>query len=118
MNLKTKIKKRKKFKFLLDTAFAHPIVFKKLKSKSNLKHVRHDYNLSGQTDDKDIYNLAVQEGRFVITQDDGFRKHIKKNKLAVIIVPSYLTTDEMDTLISDFISGKNPDDFLGKAIKI
>jgi len=103
---------------LLDTAFAHPSVFKKIKTKANTKHVRHDYNLSRQTEDKDIYVIATKENRIIITQDDGFRKQIHRRGAGVFIIPSYLTNAEIDLVIVEYISGKNPDVFLGKAIKI
>jgi predicted nuclease of predicted toxin-antitoxin system len=103
---------------LLDTAFAHPSVFKRLKTKAGIKHVRHDYNLSRQTEDKDIYVIATKENRIIVTQDDGFRKQILGKGTGVIIIPSYLTNDEIDLVVSEYISGRNPDDFRGKAIKI
>lgn len=103
---------------MLDTAFAHPSVFKKIKTKANIKHVRHDYNLSRQTEDKDIYVIATKENRIIITQDDGFRKQTHRKGTGVFIIPSYLTNNEIDLVVVEFISGKNPDDFLGKAIRI
>lgn len=103
---------------MLDTAFAHPSIFKKIKAKASIKHVRHDYSLSRQTEDKDIYVIATKENRIIITQDDGFRKQIRKKGTGVFIIPSYLTNDEIDSVIVAYISGKNPDDFLGKATKI
>ena len=60
----------------------------------------------------------MNDERFVVTQDDGFRKQVKKGQVAVFIIPSYLTVNEMDMLLSVFFKGKNPDDFLGKSIKI
>lgn len=36
----------------------------------------------------------------------------------VLIIPSYLTNEEIDNLIVQFISDKDPDEFRGKAIKI
>lgn len=103
---------------LLDTAFAHPFVFKRLSKKTNLKHVRHDYNLPREADDEDIYDLATREKRFVVTQDKGFDRQTKVKGTGVLIIPSYLTNEEMDKILSDFISGKDPDDFVGKATKV
>ena len=103
---------------MLDTAFAHPSVFKKLKSKANLKHVRHDYNLSRQAEDESIYVIASKENRIIVTQDNGFRKQVNKKGAGIFIIPPYLTDDEIDDILFNFISGKNPDDFFGKAKKI
>ena len=89
-----------------------------MKTKANIKHVRHDYNLSRETEDKDIYVIATQENRIIVTQDDGFRKQVYKKGAGVFIIPSYLTNDEIDKILVDFIFGKNPDDFWGKASKV
>ena len=103
---------------LLDTAFAKPSIFKKLKSKANLKHIRHDYNLSPQAEDESIYVIASKEKKIIVTQDDGFRKQINKKGAGILIIPYYLTNEAIDEILCEFISGKNPDDFLGKATKI
>jgi predicted nuclease of predicted toxin-antitoxin system len=103
---------------LLDTAFAHPSVFIKLKSKASLKHVRHDYNLSRQAEDKDIYQLATMENRFVVTIDNDFTRLVKPNQAGIILINAYLSNEEIDKALCNFISGKNPDDFKGKSTKI
>ena len=103
---------------MLDTAFAHPSIFKKLKNKANLKHVRHDYNLSRQAEDESIYVIASKENRIIVTQDDGFRKQVNKKGAGILIIPPYLTNEQIDGVLCDFIFGKNPDDFLGKATRI
>lgn len=103
---------------MLDTAFARPSVFKKLNYKSNLKHVRHDFYLSRTANDETIYTLAIKEKRFVITQDRDFKKMVMKNKPGILIIPSYLTNDEIDRLLTTFIVDKDPDELWGKAIKI
>lgn len=47
-----------------------------------------------------------------------FKKLVKKNGPGVLGIESQMTTEEMDTIITEFISGKDPADFAGKAIKI
>ena len=103
---------------MLDTAFAHPFVFKRLIRKASIKHVRLDYRLPRQTDDEDIYNLATLEDRIIVTQDKRFDKQITIKGTGIIVIPSYLTNEEIDILLSDFISGKDPKDYKGKATKI
>lgn len=115
---KPKKQKLKKFRLLLDTAFAESSLYSKLYKLANLKHCRHDFNLSREAEDEYIYTIAVAENRIVLTQDGGFKKQVKPSSPGVIIAPSYITRDEMDTVISDFLRGKNPDDFMGKATKI
>ena len=118
MNPKQKQARVKKFRFLFDTAFARPSVFTKLHKKANLKHVRFDFNFARQAEDKDIYTLATREKRIVITHDRDFLDLAKKGNAGVFIVSSYQTNARLDTLIASFIVGKNPDDFVGKAVKI
>lgn len=74
--------------------------------------------MSGQTEDKQIYALATKENRIIITQDDDFKKHVKPNQAGVLIIPSYLSSDEIDRILTSFIAGKDPKNFMGKAIKI
>jgi len=93
-------------------------VFKKIKNKTNLSHVRHTYGLSPTTEDKDIYQLATKEKRFVITIDEDFKRLVKPMKAGIIFIGPHLSNDQMDNAILEFITGKNPDDFWGKATKI
>lgn len=116
---KQKPPKRKKFRFLLDSAFASSSSFPELSKKSNLAHVVFDYYLSKQAEDKDIYESAVRENRFVITINfKDFRKLVKKNKPGIVGIESQLTNKEIDQKVTLFIRDKNPKDYFGKAIKI
>ena len=77
-----------------------------------------DYKLSREAEDEEIYKLATQEDRIIVTQDRRFNKQLKIHGTGIIVIPSYLTNQEIDILLTDFISDKNPEDFLGKATKI
>lgn len=115
----SKPKKKKKFRLLFDVAFAHPSLFKRLTKKANLAHARHTYNISPQAEDKDIYQLAVKENRFVVTINyEDFKKLVKKDKAGIIGIPPYLSNEQIDKILTDFISEKDPEDYKGKAIKI
>lgn len=103
---------------MLDSAFAKPQVFKKTTKKASVKHIRHDFNLAPETEDQEIYTLASQKEMFVVTLDLGFRKLAKQNEAGVIILSSGLSNEEIDNNLSNFISGKNPQDYKGKATKI
>lgn len=63
-------------------------------------------------------NIAVNKNRIVITQDDGFRKWVKRNKAGIFIIPSYLSNKQIDLLLTNFISGKDPEEFNGKIVKL
>ncbi|MEK7517578.1 MAG: DUF5615 family PIN-like protein [Patescibacteria group bacterium] len=115
---KPKQKKFPKFRLLLDSAFAKPYVFKKTIKKTSIRHIRHDFNLSPETEDQEIYSLASKKEMFVVTLDLGFRKLTKQNAAGVLILSSGLSNEEIDDKLSIFISGKNPQDYKGKTTKI
>jgi len=115
---KPKQKKFPKFRLLLDSAFAKSNVFKRTTKKASVKHIRHDFNLSPETEDQEIYALASQKEMFVVTLDLGFRKLTKQNSAGVLILSSGLSNEEIDDKLSRFISGKIPRDYKGKATKI
>lgn len=110
---------KRKFRILLDAAFAKPTLFLKLSKKSNLAHIVHTYGLSPQAEDEEIYQIAIRENRFILTINyKDFKKLVKRGKPGVIGIESQLSNNDIDKLVSKFISGKNPDDYLGKAIKL
>ncbi len=104
---------------MLDSAFASPIKFPKLNRKAKLIHPVHDLGLSAQTADEDIYQKAIENKCFVLTVNfKDFRRFVKHGMPSVIGINSQLSNRNVDKLVTEFISGKNPDDFWGKAIKI
>ena len=121
INLKDKPsrKRHKKFRLLLDAAFARPSVFIRLSKKANLVHVVLDLGLPPQTEDEEIYKKAVAKDRFVLTINfNDFKKLVQPGKPGIIGIESQLTNEEIDIKVTKFLSGKNPDDYLGKAIRI
>ena len=118
-NKKARSKKKQKFRILLDSAFAQPKRFPRLSKKCNLKHPVHDYGFSPQTSDEDIYQLAIKTGRFVLTINfQDFKKLIKKNQPGIIGIESQLTNEEIDPYVIKFLSNKDPQDYLGKALRL
>lgn len=116
---KAKAPHGKKFRLLLDSAFAKPIFFPKLSKKVNLAHAVHNLGLHPQSEDQEIYQKAIAENRFVLTINfKDFKKLVKKGKPGVFGIESQLTNEEIDIKVSSFLSGKSPDDFIGKATKI
>jgi predicted nuclease of predicted toxin-antitoxin system len=93
-------------------------MFKILSEKANLAHVYHTYKLSKQADDIDIYNLGCKERRTIVSADNDFKRHVRSNGVGVLVVPSGLSTADLDKLLSDFVSGKNPLNYYGKATKV
>lgn len=110
---------KRKFRLLLDSAFANSKSFPKLNKKVNLAHAVYDCGLSRQAEDEEIYQKAIEEDRFVLTINfKDFRKLVKRGKPGILGIESQLSNEEIDRLVSKFLSGKNPKDCIGKAIKI
>lgn len=105
---------------MLDSAFAKPSQFPKLKKKANIAHCVHNCGLSTQAEDKEIYQMALKEERFVLTINfKDFKPLIQKGKPGGVIgIDSQLSNIEIDLLVSQFLSGKDPNDYKGKAIKL
>ena len=114
-----KNKRKRKFRIVLDSAFAKLEFFPKLSKKAKLYHCVYDFGLSRQAEDSDIYQKAFEENCFVLTINfNDFKKLVKKNGPGILGVESQLTTTKMDALVAEFISEKNPENYKGKAIKI
>lgn len=111
-------KTKRKFRLLLDSAFAKTILFPKLSKKAHVIHSVHTLKLSAQAEDKDIYQKATQNNCCVVTIDEDFKKLVKPKKAGVILVPADLSVIQMEAVLVKFISGKNPEDFIGKWEKI
>lgn len=112
-------KKKRKFRLIFDAAFARCKFFPRLKKKANLAHMVHDCGMSPQAEDEEVYQKAGEENRFVLTINfKDFKKLVKKNKPGIFGIESQLSNQEIDELVSDFLSGKDPDDFIGKAVRI
>lgn len=112
-------KKKKKFRILLDSAFARCEAFPRLKKKANIAHAVHECKLSPQAEDQEIYQKAVSEDRFVLTINfKDFRRLVKPGKPGIIGIESQLSNDDIDKLVTNFLSDKNPEDFKGKATKV
>ena len=112
-------KKRRKFRIVLDSAFANIEFFPKLRKKVKLFHCIYNFGLSRTAEDEEIYHKAIENNCFVLTVNfKDFKKLVKKNSLGIFGIESQLTTAQMDEVAAKFLSSKNPDDFIGKAVKI
>lgn len=56
---------------------------------------------------------------FVVTMNyKHFRKLVRKNSPGIFSLDSGLSNEQIDTALCNFILGKNPLDYYGKAIKV
>ena len=109
----------KKFRLLLDTAFAPAKDFPHLIKKANVKNAYFDFNLPKQCEDEEIYQKAVADNRFVVTINfDDFTKLVKRDKPGIIGIPSQLTNADIDAILTKFVTINKVEDCVGKAIKI
>lgn len=112
-------KKKRKFRLILDSAFANIKSFPKLVDKANLTHIVHTYGFPPSCSDEEIYQKGITEDRFILTINfKHFRKLVKAGRPGIIGIESQLTNEQIDKLVSDFVSRNDPKNFLGKAIKL
>ncbi|MBI2025894.1 MAG: DUF5615 family PIN-like protein [Candidatus Levybacteria bacterium] len=102
---KRKITHPKKFRLLLDTAFASVSAFPHLAKKANVKNAYFDLRMPKQCSDEEIYQKAIENDRFVVTINfDDFSKLVKKDKPGIIGIPSQLTNADIDAVLTKFVS--------------
>jgi hypothetical protein len=115
----TRVKKKRKFRIVLDSAFPRIVFFPKLGKKAKLFHCVYDFQLSRQAEDKYIYQKAYENNCFVLTINfKDFKKLVRKDGPGILGIESQMTTVKIDEVVTKFVSGKDPDDFLGKAVKV
>lgn len=75
--------------------------------------------MSPQAEDQEIYERAVKEDCFVLTVNfKHFKKLVKPSKPGIFGIEAQLANEEIDKIVTEFISGKDPKNYLGKAVKI
>lgn len=84
-----------------------------------MRHIVHDFIHRRQIDDKEIYDIAVSDNRFVVTINfKDFRKFAVKDKPGIIALPSDLTIGDIENVLLKFISMTTSAKCIGKAIKL
>lgn len=112
-------KKDRQFRLLFDEAFAKPSTFKKLSKRANVKHIIFDLSYTRQIEDEDIYREAVKSNRFVVTINyKHFKNFVLPKRPGIIAIPGELSNEDIDLLLSDFVTSHSPDDHYGRATKL
>lgn len=63
--------------------------------------------------------MAQREERFVLTMNyKHFKRFVRKDTVGIIAIPGELSNEQIDKLVSQFLVDKDPDEYMGKAIKI
>ena len=104
-----------KHKLLLDEGLNSKKSLKRINSRYNIKHIKHDLNKGGVTD-KEIYEIACTQKRIIITYNiEDFRKLAIQNKdTGVIGVTQGFTPEQLDTKLNSLLSRSSENSFYGK----
>ena len=108
-----------KHKLLLDEGFPIRSYLPISNSRFNLKHISHDLNHGGLSDEE-IYKLAATQGRIVVTLNiKDFKPLVPTNKKTGIIgVSASLPFDQVDKKLNSLLTKKTPKQLLGRLITI
>ena len=89
------------------------------RSSFNIRHITHDYGLSGLPD-KDVLARARKENRILVTQDGDFVKVRQiQNNIGLVKIIGGISTTEIDDLLCKLVKKFNKqDDYLGRIICI
>lgn len=104
-----------KHKLLLDEGIFPRQSLKRINSRYDIKHIKHDLHKGGITD-KEVYAIASKQNRIVITYNiDDFKRLAQQNtSTGVIGVTQGLTPDKLDTKLNSLLSKSLEKSFYGK----
>lgn len=100
-----------KHKLLLDEGIYPKKSLRRINSRYNIKHIKHDLNKGG-VKDKEVYEIARKQKRIIITYNiDDFKQFAKRsNDTGVIGVTQGLTPEQLDAKLNSLLS-KKPENF-------
>lgn len=104
-----------KHKLLLDEGLYPRKSLKRINSRYNIRHIKHDLNKGGITDDE-VYQIACMQKRIIITYNiDDFRKlALRSKETGVIGVTQGLTPDQLDAKLNSLLSKSSENSFYGE----
>jgi hypothetical protein len=104
-----------KHKLLLDEGLFKRQSLRRVNSRHNLKHIKHDLHKGGVSD-TEVYEIACREKRIIVTYNvDDFKKLVKQNKeTGVIGIAQGITPDQLDTKLNALLSKHSENSFYGK----
>ncbi len=104
-----------KHKILLDEGLYPRKYLRRINSRYDVKHIKHDLKKAG-IEDIEIYNIAVKQKRVIITYNArDFRKMAKRSKsTGVIGVSQGLAPEQLDTRLNSLLSRSSEKSFYGK----
>ena len=103
-----------KHKVLLDENLHHRRVYSSLNAHFNIKHIRDDLHLDGLPDPQ-VYELAVKQGRIILTTNDkDFRPLLRDDCPGIIGIPDAWLPDRVDTKQTALLMHHSPAHFRGR----
>src|ERR1051326_5523897 len=108
-----------KHKLLFDENMPPRRQYPRLNEHFDVKHVSHDYNRDGATDEE-VYKLAWREERIIITINrDDFAKLVgTKDDCGIITIPDGPAAARTDTKLTALLMQHGPNYFRGRLIPL
>lgn len=93
--------------------------FPRLNKRFDIKHLSHDFKKPGITD-PDVYNLAVRQGRVIVTLSISDFKQLAgtKNDAGIIGIPPNLLPPKLDNKLTALLLKLSPRQIRGKFISL
>ena len=102
-----------KHKTLLDEHLYHRRLYPLLNAHFDVKHIRDDLHLEGLPDPQ-VYELAVKQGRILLTTNvKHFRPLLRDDCPGIIGIPGAWLPDRIDTKLTALLMRHGPNYFKG-----
>lgn len=100
---------------LLDEGLFPRIRLKRLNSRYDIKHIKHDLK-GGGLEDEEVYEIAIGQKRIIITYNTKHFKRLAKESLdsGVIGVTQGLTPEKLDIKLNSLLSKSSEKSLYGK----
>jgi predicted nuclease of predicted toxin-antitoxin system len=103
-----------KHKLLLDEHLPPRQFLSRLNAHFDVKHIKHDLHRGGM-DDQPIHELAVEQGRIILTSNvKDFRPLLRENSPGIIGIPETWSTARLDTKLTALLIQHGPNHFRGR----
>jgi len=103
-----------KHKTLLDEHLYHRRLYPSLNAHFDVKHIRDDLHLDGLADPQ-VYELAVKQGRILLTTNvKHFRPLLRDDCPGIIGIPGAWLPDRIDTKLTALLMRHGPAYFRGR----
>ena len=103
-----------KHKTLLDENLYHRRAYPLLNEHFDVKHIRDDLHLGGFPD-PEIYQLAVSQGRIMLTKNvKDFRPLLREGSPGIIGIPETWSAKRVDTKLTALLMKHGPNYFRGR----